>query len=156
MNAAMRAYYVLRHLGPQFAWQRVAITADRALGLTRRRFSPSPWESIHLYPILRDDFQTDTREYIAHKRASPPNFLFSLGRPMCTSDSQADTGALQHRGLAEALHQAMKAMVDDDALYADLCRGALLKRDLFDSDIWTERFVDHCKQLAGTPLDDHS
>lgn len=65
-------------------------------------------------------------------------------------------GLLIEPGDAEALHQAMKAMVDDDALYADLCRGALLKRDLFDSDIWTERFIDHCKQLAGTPRDDHS
>ncbi len=151
MNAAMRAYYVLRHLGPQFAWQRVAIAADRALGLTRRRFFPNPWES-----ILRDDFQTDTREYIAHDRANTPNFLSSLGRPMCISDSQADSGALQHHGLAEALHQTMKALDDDDPLHADLCRGALLKRNMFDSDNWTERFVDHCKQLAGTSRDDHS
>lgn len=49
---------------------------------------------------------------------------------------------------SEALHDAMKALTEDDQYYARLCRGARSKRALFDSRTWTDRFVSYCEDLA--------
>lgn len=103
MNAATRAYHVLSHLGPQFAWQRVVMAMDRALGTTRRRFAPRPWASIELESILRDGVPCDIREYVAYKRANLPRFLYPLGNPPRICDSQVEATALREPRLAERL-----------------------------------------------------
>ncbi len=50
---------------------------------------------------------------------------------------------------ADALHRAMKELVDDNALYARLRKGAIAKRSFFDARTWTQKFVEHCRKLAG-------
>ena len=48
----------------------------------------------------------------------------------------------------DELHAAMKALVEDESRYQALRQGVLAKRQMFDADLWTERFVDYCRQLA--------
>jgi len=48
----------------------------------------------------------------------------------------------------DALHDALKTLARDDRLYARLCEGARCKRKLFDSRIWTDRFVEYCMDLV--------
>jgi glycosyltransferase involved in cell wall biosynthesis len=48
---------------------------------------------------------------------------------------------------AEALFRAMKALVEDEALYARLCEGSRSKREAFSSKFWTARFVEYCRQV---------
>jgi glycosyltransferase involved in cell wall biosynthesis len=47
---------------------------------------------------------------------------------------------------AEALFSAMKALVEDDTLYARLCEGSNRKREAFSSKFWTAKFVEYCRQ----------
>lgn len=49
---------------------------------------------------------------------------------------------------AEALFQAMSALVDDELFYSKLCRGAMEQRTQFDFEQWTEYFVGLCQNLA--------
>lgn len=49
---------------------------------------------------------------------------------------------------ADALHDAMKTLAADDEQYARLCEGARSQAKLFDAQIWTDRFVSYCKELA--------
>lgn len=48
----------------------------------------------------------------------------------------------------DELYDAMKTLVDDDGLYSRLCEGARSKAKLFDAQVWTDRFVSYCKDLA--------
>ncbi len=51
---------------------------------------------------------------------------------------------------AEALFQAMSALVEDELFYTNLCRGAMEQRTLFDFKQWTEYFVGLCQNLSMT------
>lgn len=57
-------------------------------------------------------------------------------------------GVLLEPGDPDALYQAMRSLVEDDQYYERLRKGAWEKRLLFDAEAWTERFVEHCKNLA--------
>ncbi len=48
---------------------------------------------------------------------------------------------------ADELYRAMKAVVEDKELYARLRRGVLIRRGLFDTKTWTDRFVGYCRSL---------
>lgn len=54
---------------------------------------------------------------------------------------------------AEALFQAMSALVGDEQFYRKLCRGALGQRTLFNFEQWTEYFVGLCQNMAPTMRD---
>jgi len=49
---------------------------------------------------------------------------------------------------AEALYDAMNSLLNDPQLYARLRRGVLEKQKLFDAEVWVERFVQYCRDLA--------
>ena len=48
---------------------------------------------------------------------------------------------------ANALYEAMKRLIDDDALYARLQKGIKKKREEFSSEFWNNKFVEFCKEL---------
>lgn len=80
---------------------------------------------------------------------------YAVGLPVITTNCGSipeivdeSCGILIEPKDADALYDAMARMVTDDALYAQLCRGAQAKRQQFDAEVWTQRFVDHCKELA--------
>jgi glycosyltransferase involved in cell wall biosynthesis len=50
---------------------------------------------------------------------------------------------------AEELHDAMERLMRDPALFKRLREGAKRRRDLFSSEVWAERFVEYCRDLAG-------
>lgn len=58
-------------------------------------------------------------------------------------------GLLVVPGDADALYAAMKALVDNRTLYARLREGVRKKRMDFSSEVWTERFIEYCKDAAG-------
>ncbi len=101
MNAATRAYHVLSQLGPEFAWRRAAMAFDRTFGITRRRFAPKPWAAIRLADILRDGVPAEVRDYVAHKRANPPQFLFPLGNLSKIHGETTESVAMGEPTLAE-------------------------------------------------------
>jgi glycosyltransferase involved in cell wall biosynthesis len=49
---------------------------------------------------------------------------------------------------ADALHAAMKRLIDDAELYARLRRGVRARRGEFSDAIWHERFVEFCREAA--------
>jgi glycosyltransferase involved in cell wall biosynthesis len=49
---------------------------------------------------------------------------------------------------AEELHDAMERLIRDPALFKRLREGAKRRRDLFSSEVWAERFVEYCRDLA--------
>lgn len=48
---------------------------------------------------------------------------------------------------SDALFRAMTEIVENEELYKSLSQGALNQRNLFNSNTWTERFVDYCSGL---------
>ena len=81
MNPLTKACYILRYLGPRLVSLRAGVVLRRRLGLTRRRFTPQPWDQIALGRITLDGTPTDPQSYARFKRESPPPFLFPLGKP---------------------------------------------------------------------------
>ena len=49
---------------------------------------------------------------------------------------------------AEELRDAMERLIRDPALFKRLREGAKKRRDLFSSEVWAERFVEYCRDLA--------
>jgi glycosyltransferase involved in cell wall biosynthesis len=47
-----------------------------------------------------------------------------------------------------ALLEAIKAMVNNCDIYHHLCKGAWKKRSDFSSEVWNERFISYCRELA--------
>ena len=58
------------------------------------------------------------------------------------------SGVLVEPRDAEALHDAMKRLVDDPELYAGLRRGVRARREEFSDAVWHERFVEFCREAA--------
>lgn len=58
-----------------------------------------------------------------------------------------NSGILIESHDANALYEAMQRLIDDDALYARLQKGAKKKREEFSSEVWTEKFVEYCEEL---------
>ena len=81
MTRVRRLYHILRLLGPGFVARRARLAADHALGITRRRFTARPWESIELGDIVRAGVPTAVDEYARFKSENAPPFLFPLGEP---------------------------------------------------------------------------
>jgi len=52
---------------------------------------------------------------------------------------------------ADQLREAMNRLMRDDGLYARLCAGVLAKRRMFDSRVWSDKFLEYCRELASLP-----
>jgi glycosyltransferase involved in cell wall biosynthesis len=59
------------------------------------------------------------------------------------------TGLLVPPYEAETLRLAMMALYEDAELYARLREGVLARRGQYSDVVWTDRFVDHCRRVAG-------
>ncbi len=81
MISFSKACAVVRWLGPGFALQRTSLAIQRRLGMTRRKFSPRPWDSLRLEDIARPGTPTTPEDYARFKTSNPPPFLFPLGAP---------------------------------------------------------------------------
>jgi hypothetical protein len=94
MGPISKAYNIFRYLGPRVVWLRAGVYIGKALGLTRRRFPHTPWNTIDLATICRPGTPADAADYAAYKTANAPSFLFPLGRPprINTSPAQAANG----------------------------------------------------------------
>jgi glycosyltransferase involved in cell wall biosynthesis len=88
---------------------------------------------------------------------------FAAGLPVITTRLGGITeivddacGLFVEPGNAHSLYAAMKRVVDDEAFYQRLLQGVSLKRQEFDSAVWSDRFVSHCRQAASfcSALDD--
>jgi len=80
---------------------------------------------------------------------------FSAGIPvictywMCLPEIvDGTTGILIEPRDADALYDAMRRLSGDRALYARLCEGVRKKREEFSSKVWTERFVEYCREAT--------
>lgn len=80
MNPLRKAYYILRYLGPGFAWTRARIAVEKRLGHAKRVYAPRAWDSIEL-PEIAPQAPRDWSAYAAWKRDNAPPFLFPLGQP---------------------------------------------------------------------------
>ena len=60
----------------------------------------------------------------------------------CTS------GILVEPRNSDALFDAMKRLIEDDDLYARLREGARKRRREFSSEVWNNKFVEYCRDLA--------
>ncbi|MCK4409251.1 MAG: glycosyltransferase [Candidatus Eisenbacteria sp.] len=58
------------------------------------------------------------------------------------------TGILVEPRDVDALHAAMLSLVDDPGLFRRLRDGVLRRRSEFSDDVWQERFVEYCRELA--------
>ncbi|HUF08802.1 MAG TPA: glycosyltransferase family 4 protein [Rhodothermales bacterium] len=58
------------------------------------------------------------------------------------------SGILVEPQNAEALYQAIKLLVDDPKRLARLRKGALEKRETYDVEFWSERFVQLCRETV--------
>jgi hypothetical protein len=81
VNPAAKYCNILRYLGPRVVTLRASTYLARALGTTRRRYAPIPWESIRLREIARDGVPGDNIAYARWKRENAPEFLYPLGQP---------------------------------------------------------------------------
>jgi len=81
MNPILKAWYILRYLGPRVITLRASTYAAKVLGTTRRHYPETPWASIKLREIVRDGTPTENVLYAAYKREQAPLFLFPLGAP---------------------------------------------------------------------------
>lgn len=81
---------------------------------------------------------------------------YVAGRPVITTRHKAipeivdeSCGIMIAPRSADALYDAMRRFVDDDALYVRCARGAWAKREQFDSRRWHAWFVHQCRRLVG-------
>lgn len=86
---------------------------------------------------------------------------FSVGVPVVCTRWRAlpeivdeTCGILVEPRDAASLREAMRKLVTDDRLFADLRAGAEERAAQFSSDYWAERFVEHCRALVGPPCGD--
>ena len=61
------------------------------------------------------------------------------------------TGILVEPANSEALCRAMRDLSNDDALFARLRVGVRTKRMEYDAEVWAERFVELCREVAVRP-----
>ena len=60
----------------------------------------------------------------------------------------AQSGIFVEPGNSDALFEAMKTVVENDEVYRKLRQGVYDKRKKFDAAIWSDRFVDYCKEVV--------
>jgi hypothetical protein len=113
MNPLAKAYYVLRYLGPGFAFRRLRLTLRSQFGVTRRTFASRPWESIQLADILRPEIPAAIDEYVAHKKRTAPSFIFPLGCPPAMPHS-LPSGEFER---TPTLTERMQLLVQDRCVY---------------------------------------
>lgn len=101
MSPLRKAYFILRYLGPGFAWTRARIALEKRLGGARRTYAARPWDSIQLHEIASPPAPSDWDRYAAWKRENAPKFLFPLGKPPMVTDS--DSPPLRAPGLRERI-----------------------------------------------------
>lgn len=87
MNPALKAWYILKHLGPRIVWLRAGIYASKALGRTARHYPIRPWDSISLGEMVGEAAPHDAATYADFKRAAQLPFLFPLGKPPTLPDA---------------------------------------------------------------------
>lgn len=82
---------------------------------------------------------------------------YSAGLPViCTRWRQLpemvdeSTGILVEPRSADALLSAMRGLHDDPALFKRLRAGVRERRREFDSEFWADRFLQHCREIAGS------
>lgn len=80
---------------------------------------------------------------------------YSAGLPViCTRWRQLpemvdeSTGILIEPRSADALYDAMRKLHDDPALFARLREGVRERRREFDSELWADRFLEHCRNVV--------
>lgn len=105
MNAAAKAYYVLRHLGPGFVARRITLDLKKRLGFTRRLYRSRPWDSIALPDILRDGIPSAAEEYARYKQSHLPTFLFPFGSPPSLPESCINASSERSPNLRERIEQ---------------------------------------------------
>lgn len=62
----------------------------------------------------------------------------------------SSSGILVEPRDAGSLFRAMKKLVDDPNLYAELRAGVLRRRVVFSDELWHERFVEHCRNTLAS------
>ena len=93
MNLPVKAYHVLRNLGPRFVARRIALSVKKRLGVTQRRYPSRPWANIDLNTILIDGVPGDLVGYTEYKRQHLPRFLFPFGAPPTISGTFPEADA---------------------------------------------------------------
>ncbi len=84
---------------------------------------------------------------------------YSAGLPViCTNWRQLpemvdeSTGILVEPRSADSLYVAMKRLCDDPALFGRLRAGVRGRRREFDSELWADRFLEYCREIAGSSV----
>ncbi len=60
------------------------------------------------------------------------------------------SGVFAEPGDSDSLFEAMKTLVENDEVYRNIKKGGLIKRTVFDSLVWAERFVNYCEELVAS------
>jgi hypothetical protein len=90
MSPALKAYYIMRYLGPRIVWLRGGVYLRKRLGTTAKTFYPRPWAEIDLNTILQPGIPADPVAYAEYKKNHAPTFFFPLGNPPAIPVSIAD------------------------------------------------------------------
>lgn len=101
MNSTLKAWYILKHLGPRIVWLRAGVYANNALGRTAKHYPIRPWDSISLAEMVGDAAPHDAATYADFKRAAQLPFLFPLGKPPTLPEAITHSPADRQSNLAE-------------------------------------------------------
>ncbi len=84
---------------------------------------------------------------------------YSAGLPViCTNWRQLpemvdeSTGILVEPRSADSLYAAMRRLREDPVLFRRLRAGVRERRREFDSELWADRFLEYCREIAGSPV----
>lgn len=81
MSPLRTAAYILRYLGPGFAFTRARLAFKKKLGVEQRVFAARDWDTIDLRNIVEPGTPAEPESYAAFKRGQRVPFLFPLGQP---------------------------------------------------------------------------
>src|SRR5690606_8268731 len=103
LNPLLKAYYLIRYLGPRVITLRAGVYLDQWRGVTAKLYAPRPWETIQLADLVTPGVPTDIDGYARFKREQNRPFLFPLGRPPEIPDAIRQTPTDRSPTLRERL-----------------------------------------------------